>query len=116
MDVKLLGPLSAQLHGQSVLPRAAKPRRVFALLALHAGRIVRVSTLIDELWGASPPDGCMTTLQTYIHQLRCRLQAALTGGSPAQSAAIFRQRAKDIITTQYDGYMLAVEPAGTDVS
>jgi SARP family transcriptional regulator, regulator of embCAB operon len=106
MDVKLLGSLSARLNGRSVLPNAAKPRQVFALLALHSGQIVRVSTLLDELWGQRPPGGCMTTLQTYIHQLRRRIQEALAGDSADATAAHYTRLAKDIITTQYDGYLL----------
>jgi DNA-binding SARP family transcriptional activator len=116
MDIKLLGPLSAHVHGQSILPNAAKPRQVFALLALHAGRIVRVPTLIDELWGTDPPRGCMTTLQTYVHQLRRGLQKVLAGESTEASAGDDGRRAKAIITTQYDGYLLAVEPGEIDVA
>jgi DNA-binding SARP family transcriptional activator len=96
------------MHGQSVLPRAAKPRQVFALLALNAGRIVRVSTLVDELWGGHQPRGYMTTLQTYVYQLRQCLASAL-GGDSGRSA-------KDVLATRYDGYLLDVPSGETDVA
>jgi DNA-binding SARP family transcriptional activator len=108
MEIMLLGPMSAHLHGKPVLPNAAKPRQIFALLALHASRIVRTSTLIEELWGDRPPRGCTTTLQTYVHQLRRRLDNALAV-EPGRSS-------KDILTTQYNGYQLEMQSSEIDVS
>jgi DNA-binding SARP family transcriptional activator len=108
MEIALLGPLSAHLHGRPVLPNAAKPRQIFALLALNIGRNVGVPTLIDELWGDRPPNGCTTTLQTYIHQLRSMLETALAD-EPGRSA-------KEILTTQHNGYRLEEQASELDVS
>lgn len=118
MEIRLLGPLSAHIQERPVLPNAAKPRQVFALLALNVGRIVRAPTLIYELWGDCPPPGCMTTLHTYIHQLRRLLQAALIAesGRCANLAGEPSQCAKDILTTQRDGYLLKVQRSEIDVS
>jgi DNA-binding SARP family transcriptional activator len=46
ISIQLLGPLSASLGNRTVTPNAAKQREVLALLALNAGRIVTVSTVI----------------------------------------------------------------------
>src|ERR1700721_860776 len=54
ISIQLLGPLSASLETHNVTPNAAKQREVLALLALNAGRIVTVSTVIGG-WGGSPP-------------------------------------------------------------
>ncbi|MFJ9559429.1 BTAD domain-containing putative transcriptional regulator [Streptomyces fuscichromogenes] len=107
MDFQLLGPFEATLRGQSVVPTAGKPRRILALLALHPGKVLPVSTLMDELWGANPPASALTTLQTYILQLRRRLGTAM--GPDASGTA------KDVLTTRHGGYALQIESACTDV-
>ncbi|GAB2928216.1 MULTISPECIES: AfsR/SARP family transcriptional regulator [Streptomyces] len=103
MEVRVLGPLVAQLDHTSVVPSAAKPRQVLALLALHAGQVVTVSTLLDELWGDAPPRTAPATLQTYIRQLRRRLATAL--GPTAVRGP------KDVLCTRYGGYALDVAGA-----
>ncbi|MGW0828064.1 AfsR/SARP family transcriptional regulator [Streptomyces sp. NPDC002845] len=103
MEVRILGPLVAQLDHTSVVPSAAKPRQVLALLALHAGQVVTVSTLLDELWGDAPPRTAPATLQTYIRQLRRRLATAL-GPTTVRGP-------KDVLCTRYGGYALDVARA-----
>ncbi|MER7700125.1 MULTISPECIES: AfsR/SARP family transcriptional regulator [unclassified Streptomyces] len=107
MSIRLLGELDANLNEQSVTPTAAKPRQVLALLALNAGRIVSVPTLIEELWGDHPPMSVRTTLQTYILQLRKLIDSALTAEN--------RGRAKGILVTRFDGYLLDIDPESVDV-
>lgn len=103
LSIGLLGPLSAALNGREVTPSAPKQRQVLALLALNAGRVVTVSTLIEELWGDHPPRSYATTLQTYIFQLRNALEAAAD-----DSAA-----GREILGTRHAGYLL--EGVVTDV-
>src|SRR5579859_4185776 len=55
MNVQLLGPFAAWMGQRGVTPSAAKQRQILALLALNAGRVVTVSTLVEELWGDHPP-------------------------------------------------------------
>jgi SARP family transcriptional regulator, regulator of embCAB operon len=100
MDVKVLGPLEARENGRCVMPSAAKPRQVLALLALRAGHVVPVPTIIEELWGENPPRSALTTLQTYIMQLR-RLIAAALGDDAGLSA-------KDVLHTRFGGYQLDI--------
>jgi DNA-binding SARP family transcriptional activator len=50
---------------------------VLALLLLQANQTVPVPDLIQELWGGEPPASALTTLQTYVLQLRKRLAGAL---------------------------------------
>src|ERR1035437_4962189 len=105
MAIGLLGPLSAQLNDKPVAPSAAKQRQVLALLALNAGRVVTVSTLIEELWGDSPPRSYSTTLQTYILQLRNGMTAAIPGEFSA----------RQILGTRHCGYLLEDGACQTDV-
>jgi DNA-binding SARP family transcriptional activator len=105
MHIRLLGPLSAQLNNEQVVPSAAKQRQILALLALNSGRVVTTGTLVEELWGDYPPRSSATTLQTYILQLRNRLAAASPGDC----------RARELLSTQHGGYMLAEGCCQTDV-
>jgi DNA-binding SARP family transcriptional activator len=105
LTIGLLGPLSAHLNGKPVAPSAAKQRQVLALLALNAGRVVTVSTLIEELWGDNPPRSYSTTLQTYILQLRNAVEAAAPDDSSARQA----------LGTRHCGYLLEDGACQTDV-
>lgn len=105
LTIGLLGPLSARLNGKPIAPSAAKQRQVLALLALNAGRVVTVSTLIEELWGDKPPRSYPTTLQTYILQLRNAVAAAAPGDSSARRA----------LGTRHSGYLLEEGACKTDV-
>ncbi|MFJ8150352.1 BTAD domain-containing putative transcriptional regulator [Streptomyces sp. NPDC096094] len=100
MDIEVLGALSVREHGVSITPTAPKPRQVLALLALHADRVVQVSSLIEELWDDEPPRSARTTLQTYVLQLRELIGAALAAGGETDVTA------KDILVTLPGGYRL----------
>ncbi|ANS67675.1 hypothetical protein SLINC_5451 [Streptomyces lincolnensis] len=109
MEVRVLGPFAAELNGVSVVPTAGKPRQLLALLALHSGQILPVPTLVEELWGMSPPRTAVTTLHTYVMQLRRMLMATMATGSTEAA-----RRAKDVLTTQHGGYLLAADPELVD--
>src|SRR5262245_32152624 len=66
----LLGPLLLIRAGRQVTPSAPKLRLVLSLLAVQANSVTRVDQLVEELWGESPPPSALTTVQTYIYQLR----------------------------------------------
>lgn len=108
MDVRILGPMAVEEQGRSILPTAAKPRQVLALLALRGDHLVTVPTLTEEIWGEHPPRSAATTLQTYILQLRRLIGDALGHGS-ARSA-------KDVLVTRPSGYLLAVSPGTVDAA
>src|SRR5215469_5060133 len=106
VNVQLLGPLSVRVSNQTVTPTAAKQRKIMALLALNIGRVVTVPMLTEELWDGDPPATSVTTLQTYIVQLRKRLTSAL----PAHSAA------QGFISTRHSGYLLQEATCQTDIA
>ncbi|MFJ8649645.1 BTAD domain-containing putative transcriptional regulator [Streptomyces sp. NPDC093546] len=91
----------------SIVPTAGKPRQILALLAIRAGRVVQVETLMAELWGNAIPRSAATTLQTYILQLRRKLTEA--GVEQAGRSA------KDVLETCYGGYRLAPEKFSLDL-
>jgi SARP family transcriptional regulator, regulator of embCAB operon len=77
MEIRVLGPLSVSCGSATAVPTAPKPRSVLALLLLQANQTVPVPDLVQELWGTEPPTSALTTLQTYILQLRKRFAGAL---------------------------------------
>ncbi|MBP0460095.1 AfsR/SARP family transcriptional regulator [Streptomyces montanisoli] len=107
MEIKILGPLSADVDGRSIVPSAGKPRQILALLSLYAGQVMPVPTLMEEIWGTEMPRSALTTLQTYILQLR-RLLASAYGPDPLHSS-------KEVLATRHGGYLLDVQPGTVDV-
>lgn len=106
MDIRVLGPLQAQVNGRSLVPSAAKPRKVLALLLLNADRVVPTSAFQKELWGDEPPRSALTTVQTYILQLRKLLACALGGDEHA---------AKQVLATCSTGYMFRLGDGRRDL-
>jgi len=73
--VSILGPLEAWRDRRS-LPLGPPARRVIlSLLAMDAGALVRRDTLIDALWGDTPPRTAVGLLQSHISRLRRVLRA-----------------------------------------
>ncbi|MFJ9203020.1 AfsR/SARP family transcriptional regulator [Streptomyces flaveolus] len=107
MKIQVLGPLRAEVNGGSIVPTAGKPRQLLSLLALYRGRVVPVQTLMEEIWGVEPPLSSLTTLQTYILQLRRRLGTAMGPDVPGN--------AKDILATRHGGYVLQIPSDCIDV-
>ncbi|MFI0982623.1 BTAD domain-containing putative transcriptional regulator [Streptomyces sp. NPDC021093] len=107
MKIQVLGPLSADVNGMSIVPTAGKPRQILALLALYPGRVMPVPTLMEEIWGTELPQSALTTLQTYILQLRRRLGTAMGPGAPGT--------AKDVLATRHGGYLLQMPAESVDV-
>ncbi|MCZ1006305.1 AfsR/SARP family transcriptional regulator [Streptomyces lydicus] len=107
MKIQILGPLAADVHGQSVIPTATKPRQILSLLALYPGRVVPMQTLMEEIWGMHPPRSAITTLQSYILQLRRRIGKALGTDEPGD--------AKEVLATRHGGYLLKIPEACVDM-
>jgi len=96
MRFLVLGPLEVTHDGGDPLPIAgAKERTILACLIAHAGRVVSVDDLIEELWGEQPPRTPEKTLVSYVSRLRRDLHSRRPGGSKA-----------DLIVFRADGYSL----------
>jgi SARP family transcriptional regulator, regulator of embCAB operon len=107
MQIKVLGPLEARENGMSITPIARKPRQVLSLLALQPRAVVSVTSFIEELWGTKSPASALTTLQTYILQVRRGIAAALGSNN--------NDPAKEVLRTCYGGYLLDVDPGDVDM-
>ncbi|ALG09975.1 AfsR/SARP family transcriptional regulator [Kibdelosporangium phytohabitans] len=76
MEFGVLGPLLL-VHGDACcVPTAPKGRQLLAFLMVNANQIVPVRACVDELWQANPPKSAVSTLQTYVLQIRRLLRAA----------------------------------------
>jgi DNA-binding SARP family transcriptional activator len=62
---------------------------------------------MEEIWGVDLPASALTTLQTYILQLRRRLGTAMGPDAPGT--------AKDVLVTRYGGYLLQIPAESVDV-
>jgi SARP family transcriptional regulator, regulator of embCAB operon len=101
---EVLGPVRVSHCGHSFTPSAPKVLQVLALLVLRANQIVQTGTLIRQLWGDNPPRSSLTTIQTYIYQLRRSLEREGLAS-----------RGEDLVVTQARGYILRVQPEQVDV-
>jgi DNA-binding SARP family transcriptional activator len=97
IEIHLLGSVEAVRGAVPIDLRGPRQRRLLAVLALRAGRLVGVDEIIDAVWPESehPPDA-RETLRTYISRLRGSL-----GGA-------------DFVQGRDGGYVLAVAPGCVD--
>src|SRR5215210_112024 len=96
MQFGILGPLEVRADGRTVALGGAKPRAVFAVLALHANQPVSTERLAVGLWGEDAPPSAVKTVQVYVARLRKAL------GDPG------------LLVTTSGGYCLRVERGGLD--
>jgi DNA-binding SARP family transcriptional activator len=96
VEYAVLGPLEVRSDGRTISIGRGKQRALLAVLALDAGRVVPIDTLIDELWGDAPPATATTALHVYVSKLR----KALGEGA---------------IETRPPGYLLRCSPEDVDL-
>lgn len=102
MKAGVLGPLLMINGGMCCVPTAPKGRQLLALLMVNANQLVPVHACVDELWPSQPPQSAMSTLQTYVLQIRTLLRAAAEAGD------------QDILATRNRSYRLQIPPEGFD--
>jgi predicted ATPase/DNA-binding SARP family transcriptional activator len=101
LRIELLGPIEAWVDSRPVALGGQRPRALFAVLALMAGRVVTTDRLIDGLWGDDPPARARDSLQMHVSRLRKALtEAGADGGR---------------LVSQAGGYLLDVRPGERDV-
>ncbi|MEU7742765.1 BTAD domain-containing putative transcriptional regulator [Nonomuraea sp. NPDC049158] len=93
-SIRLLGNVVAWNEGQEVGLGSPKQRAVLCALAMRANETVDRETLIDAIWGDSPPINAVSSLYSYISGLRQVLE-------PNHA-----QRASRILPASRGGYLL----------
>jgi DNA-binding SARP family transcriptional activator len=82
LEIRLLGPLEVLAGGRRASVTGGKRQGLLALLALRRGRVVRVDSLIDALWGDDLPAAPRNAVQHHIARLRAALGAETIVASP----------------------------------
>ncbi|HEX2072817.1 MAG TPA: BTAD domain-containing putative transcriptional regulator [Geodermatophilus sp.] len=99
MEIRVLGPVELVTEHGARPVQGGGERELLALLALSAGRVVAVPTLVDALWGEELPANPGNALQLRVSKLRRTLAAA---GCP------------EALVTRPPGYLLDVDPRRVD--
>ncbi|CAN5432144.1 hypothetical protein BH23ACT3_BH23ACT3_09810 [soil metagenome] len=101
--VRLLGPVEVvDGQGASVGVGTRKQRAVLTILALERGQVVSVDRLMEELWGHDAPARAMSSLYSYVSNLRRILEPT-------------RDAAPTVLVTSPPGYALKLMPDELDV-
>ncbi|AVZ77948.1 hypothetical protein SLUN_38615 (plasmid) [Streptomyces lunaelactis] len=106
-EFRLLGPVG--IHdgrtGADIVPSGSKQRALLCAFVIHAGALLSVDRLIEELWGDEPPSNAPNALQAHVARLRRLLPSPGTEGAPGH----------EWISTLPTGYLLTLGRATTDV-
>jgi DNA-binding SARP family transcriptional activator len=97
VEFRILGPLEVVEHGRALPLGGVRQRTLLALLLTRANEVVSADRLIDELWGAQPPQTPANALQYHVSQLRKALAP------------------RDAIVTQEPGYVIRLGPDELDL-
>ena len=95
MEFLLLGPLEVHSARERLPLGGPRQRALLADLALHAGTVVSMDTLVEDLWSGEPPPTAEAVVQNGIARLR-------------------RVLGRETIETRTPGYVLQVEPGAID--
>ncbi len=94
--MRALGPIEVA-DGDRVLEiGGGRQQALFVILLLRRGEAVPAQSLIDELWGETPPPGAAKTLQVYVSRLR-----SVVGD--------------ELVNRRGGGYALQLEPGAVDI-
>ncbi|MEQ4304271.1 BTAD domain-containing putative transcriptional regulator [Plantactinospora sp. B6F1] len=98
-EVRVLGPVEVLGPVGPAVLSGSRQRALVGLLALHTGRAVTPSRLIDALWGENPPRTALKTLYSHVTRVR---QALADCGLP------------ETLTRRGSGYLLALPRSAVD--
>lgn len=95
MEFLLLGPLEVRAGEQRIPLGGPRQRALLADLLLHAGSVVSVDTLLEDLWAGKPPPTAEAVVQNAVSRLRQAI-------------------GREAIETHPPGYLLRAEPGAID--
>ena len=101
--VRVLGPVAATVDGRACGISSPMQRGLLALLAADAGRVVSIDRLLTEMWGETPPDSALSSLQVCVSRLRRALNDT-PGDDPSTVPAVrIRRRAPGYVLELPEG-------------
>ncbi|MBS2531710.1 hypothetical protein KGQ20_02880 [Catenulispora sp. NF23] len=77
--IRILGPVRAEQNGESLRLGPPQQQAVLVMLLLAHGGQVSVDSMIDGLWGESPPKSAVGIIRKYISGLRKPVGAGEAG-------------------------------------
>jgi DNA-binding SARP family transcriptional activator/tetratricopeptide (TPR) repeat protein len=111
MELRILGPVQVWAGGRGRPVGEPRQQAVLAALLVDAGRPVGIDTLVERVWGDSPPPQARRSLQSHVAKIRRALQSAAdaeSGGARGESAAA-------LLVRSYGGYAMNARAAQVDV-
>jgi DNA-binding SARP family transcriptional activator len=103
MDFRMLGPFEVWDDGSPVSLGGRRQRAVLALLAIHAGEVLSMDRIVEEIWAGDSPPSAARTVHSYVSRLR----SSLRSGRPTEPRS-------DILISQDPGYVLTIDPSWVD--
>ncbi|MCX4824961.1 winged helix-turn-helix domain-containing protein [Streptomyces sp. NBC_01142] len=100
INFRILGPVRVEHHGAHLRLGGPRQQTLLALLMLEANRTVRMSSIIDAVWGEGPPASATAQVRICVSSLR-RAFAAIG--------------LADVIETRPSGYHLHVAAQTMDL-
>ncbi|MFD0688081.1 ATP-binding protein [Actinomadura fibrosa] len=82
--IRVLGGFEAEVAGTGVALGGPRQRAVLALLVAARGRTVPVDRMIEDLWRGEPPAQAVTSLQSYVSNLRRSLEPERPPRAPSR--------------------------------
>jgi DNA-binding SARP family transcriptional activator len=102
MDFRVLGPFEVVDGGNAIPLGGRRQRAVLALLTIHAGEVLSIDRIVDEVWAGSPPPSAVRTVQVYVSRLRSALHPSRSGAGDG------------VLMSVDPGYLLAVDRSQID--
>lgn len=99
----MFGAFEFERDGVAVDLGSTKQRLILLALALQPGTIVSSGSLIEWVWPDDPPKSALTTMRSYVSNLRKAIDPDARG------------RSEGLLVTKQPGYMLNVNAADTDL-
>ena len=113
MDFRLLGPLEVMDDRDRELSiGAGRQRALLALLIIRANELVPTDSLVEELWGESPPPTAQRMLHNQVSALRRTIGTPVTVEPGIYASAVFSPDGSQLfaVTTRGQGLRLNVSP------
>jgi len=114
-SVTMIGSLAVRRGGTVLRAHqlgGPKPRQILEILLLNIGRPVSKDRLIDLLWGDTPPNEAVTSIESYVSVLRRHLQpgsgrhgplGTTTGGYQIEASSV------DLDLARFDALVLTAQ-------
>ncbi|MEM7288146.1 MAG: protein kinase, partial [Actinomycetota bacterium] len=104
LEVRVLGSVDARVNGASVDVGGSRQRRLLAVLAVNAGRVVPLDALAEYVWDDDDrPENAVEAIRTYVSRLRRALTNTGVEGDR-------------VVVTEAPGYRLALLEGQLDSS